>query len=57
MSEHIGWLICLYEHGRWTDTWDGTIHVDRAEAEASLQEAIDAGYEVRLGSLILEAAQ
>ena len=42
----VGYLVALWEHDRWTDTWDGNLWPTREQAEASAADAAETKWRV-----------
>ncbi|HEU5108054.1 MAG TPA: hypothetical protein VFT95_05805 [Micromonosporaceae bacterium] len=42
--EILGFIVLIYERGRWGDDWDGTVHTTLAAGNDALAKARAAGY-------------
>jgi hypothetical protein len=45
-----GWTVVILTHGKWTNSWDGQIHLEKADAEKELKNA-SGPYEARLATV------
>jgi hypothetical protein len=47
-----GFLILVFENGRWSDTWDANYYIDRPTANENLVEALARGYTAIIVELV-----
>lgn len=48
-----GYVVLVYEHGRWVADWDGVVHATRAAGLAELRDCVDANYDAVLAECVV----
>ena len=56
-GETVGWMVFVWEHGKFAADWDGEVHADKADAVRELQGCSEAGYVCFLAACVLTGSE